>query len=192
MHFLLLDDILIDQIHLWRDHLVPGPALDIGAGDGEISLWLARLGFNVDALEPDKRHAASLRSRFASHAIQLHILDVLNFDIPSAHYALIIASAVLHFIKAEQLPALAERLIEGLIPGGMLFAAAFTCDDPSAQVSPDQGVTHVRHYFESGELRQLFHPLDVLHYEESRRAAPDSTYGYRSGATLVARHPLAL
>jgi cyclopropane fatty-acyl-phospholipid synthase-like methyltransferase len=191
VHFQLLDDILIDQILLWRDHLIPGPALDIGAGDGEISLWLAMHGFKVDALEPDNQQAASLRSRFASHAIHLHMLDVLKFDIPYEHYALIIASAVLHFIKVEQLPALAERLIEGLIPGGMLFAAAFTCDDPSAQVSRDHSAAHVRHYFDSGELRQLFHPLDVLHYEESRRAAPDSTYGYRAGATLVARHPLA-
>ena len=182
---------MIDQIHLWHDHFVPGPALDIGAGDGEISLWLATRGIKVDALEPDHQRARTLRTRFASHAIQLHSHDVLEFGIPSEHYAVIIASAVLHFIEAEHLPGLAKRLIEGLIPGGMLFAAVFTCDDPSAQESQDGGVAHVRHYFERGELHQLFHPLDALHYEESRRAAPDSLYGYRSGATLVARRHLA-
>ena len=149
-------------------------------------------GIMVDALEPDQQRARTLRARFASHAIQVHPYDVLAFDIPSEHYAVIIASAVLHFIEAEHLPALAKRLVDGLIPGGMLFAAAFTGDDPSVRESQDGIVAHVRHYFERGELRQLFNPLDALHYEESRRAAPNSLYGYRSGATLVARRRQAL
>lgn len=182
---------MIDQIQLWHDHFISGPALDIGAGRGEISLWLANHGIKVDALEPDQQRARSLQARFGSHSIQLHSHDVLAFDIPAEHYAVIIASAVLHFIEAKHHASLAKRLVEGLIPGGMLLAAAFTCDDPSVQDQQDLGEAHVRHYFEPGELRLIFQPLDVLYYEESRRAAPDSIYGYRSGATLVARRYLA-
>ena len=180
---------MIDQLLLWRDHFLPGHALDIGAGEGEISLWLARHGFIVDALEPDQRQAELLQSQFAPYPIQLHILDVLNFSLPSDHYALIVASAVLHFIDRDQLQPLAARLSNSLIPGGMLFAAAFTTDDPAHQETQAPDTTHVHHFSRRGELRQLFRPLDVVVYEESRRSAPQSMYGYRAGATLIARQP---
>jgi cyclopropane fatty-acyl-phospholipid synthase-like methyltransferase len=182
---------VIDQLLLWRDHFVPGRALDIGAGEGEISLWLARHGFEVDSLETSKRQAALLHSRFAPYPIHLHVLDVLNFPMHSDHYALIVASAVLHFIDLDQLKSLSDRLINSLIQGGMLFAAVFTTDDPAYQEAHDPETTHVHHFFRRGELRQLFQPLDVVLYEESRRSAPESIYGYRSGATLIARQPPA-
>jgi tellurite methyltransferase len=174
-------------LQAWHDHLTPGKALDIGAGDGETSLWLANHGFSVDALEPDPQQASSLRARAASFPIQLHQVDLLEFNIPSEHYDLIVASAVLHFIDAELLPLLSQRLIRGLRPGGMLFAASFTIDDPSAQKHPLECSGRVRHYFEPGALCHLFQPLDILYYDESRRTAPESTYGYRAGATLIAR-----
>jgi cyclopropane fatty-acyl-phospholipid synthase-like methyltransferase len=180
-----MGDPMIDQLLLWRDHFIPGPALDIG--DGEISLWLAMHGFAVDALEPNQQQAEILHSRFAAYPIQLHLLDVLDFPLPSEKYALIIASAVLHFINREQLQPLAQRLIKSLISGGMLFAAAITTDDPAYQKAQAPDATHVHHFFGRGELRRLFLPLDVVVYEESRRSAPESMYGYRSGATLIAR-----
>jgi tellurite methyltransferase len=180
---------MIDQILNWQDDLIPGPALDIGAGDGEISLWLASHGFAVDALEPDLNAAKALRPQISSLAIHLHTLNVLGFPLPTNHYTVIVASAVLHFIDHAMLPALAQGLIKSLVPGGMLFAAVFTCDDPAREEPQKDSPTPVRHFFERDELRQLFMPLDVLVYEESRRAAPQSSFGYRSGATLVARLP---
>ena len=69
----------------------------------------------------------------------------------------------------------------------MITVAVFTRDDPSFQEATQYAHERVEHYFAPGELRHLFLPLDVLYYDESRRTAPDSTYGYRSGATLIAR-----
>jgi tellurite methyltransferase len=178
---------MITYLQAWHDHLTPGKALDIGAGEGETSLWLADHGFSIDALEPEPGQAAALGARVASSAIQLHQVDVLDFTIPALHYDLIFASAVLHFIDPDQLAPLSRRLIRGLRPGGMLFAAVFTSDDPSACEHQPDYPGRVRHYFEPGELRHLFQPLYVLYYDEARRAAPESTYGYRAGATLIAR-----
>jgi len=183
---------MIDHLRAWRAHLIPGRALDIGAGDGETSLWLATHGFEVDALEPEQLNARHLRVLFKEFPIHLHPIDVLDFSFPGEHYTLIIASAVLHFIPAKHHQRLARRLIKGLAPGGMLLAAAFTCDDPSRLDADEPGVDRVQHYFNEGELQQLFQPLDVLFYEEARRAAPDSFYGYRAGATLVARRAIEL
>jgi tellurite methyltransferase len=182
---------MIDQLQHWKDHFMAGPALDIGAGDGETSLWLAGQGFAVEALEPDAGAAELLRSRSAPHAVQVLQMDVLDFPIPSERYAIIVASAVLHFIDGALIHALAQQMVKGLLPGGMLFAAVFTVDDPAYLEPPLEGSARVLHFFGRGELRQIFLPLDVLAYDESRRAAPESTYGYRAGATLVARQPPA-
>ena len=76
-----------------------------------------------------------------------------------------------------------------LAPGGMLFAAVLTVDDPGCSDQNPDSKTAVQHYFERGELSRLFASLEVLFYEESRRIAPESAYGFRSGATLVARRP---
>ncbi|TFH37022.1 MAG: methyltransferase domain-containing protein [Anaerolineales bacterium] len=178
---------MIDFLQLWQAHLIPGHGLDIGAGDGEISLWLAEHGFAVDALEPEQRNLQKLRLLFEPLPIRLHPINVLDFNIPAEHYSLIIASAVLHFIDAKQLPLLSDRLVKGLIPGGLLFAAVFTDDDPSALAADDLGPDRILHYFKPLEMLKLFPSLDVLFYDESRRVAPDSSFGFRAGATLVAR-----
>ncbi len=180
---------MIDHLQSWSDHLIPGPALDIGAGDGEISRWLAAHGFSVDALEPDPVQAQKLRATLAQVPIRLHQLDVLDFPIDAHSYTLIAASAVLHFIDPREHIPLAARIGDGLIPGGMFFAAAFTFDDPASGTQDPDDPGRVQHFFSRGELSRLFQALDVLYYEESRRAAPDSSYGYRSGATLIARRP---
>lgn len=179
---------MIDLIRSWREHIIPGHALDIGAGDGELSLWLAKRGFAVDALEPQPELAEGLRRSMPASVRPLQ-MDILDFSLIEGHYTLIVASAVLHFIEDGALPQLAGRLMNALAPGGMLFAAAFTTDDPARSEAHGATETPVLHFFEPGELGRLFQPLDILFYEESRRAAPHSSYGYRSGATLVARRP---
>lgn len=180
---------MIDLLQSWKGHLLKGKALDIGAGDGEISLWLASNGFEVDALERDHGSAAILAQRIGSAPIRLHTLDVLDFQISEKEYTLIIASAVLHFIEPKDRVDLSQRLIAGLHPGGMLFAAALTIDDPAAGADTGDRTSSMVHFFAPGELRQLFQTLDPLFYEEARRSAPEATYGFRAGAEFVGRRP---
>jgi tellurite methyltransferase len=181
---------MIDQLRVWQAHLLPGRALDIGAGDGETSQWLATHGFEVDALELEQPRARHLQTLFSAFPIQLHSINVLDFNFAPVKYTVIVASAVLHFIQPNHHRQLAGRIVESLTPGGMLFAAVFTRDDPSMLDTEDPGANRIHHYFDTDELRHLFPQLDVLLYEESRRVAPDSLYGYRAGATLIARRAL--
>jgi hypothetical protein len=85
-----------------------------------------------------------------------------------------------------------------------LIAEAFTTDDPGYALLRRENVREIEpntfeappligliHYFEPGELRQLFIGLKSLEYIEERRSDPASPEGYRAGALLVAQRPAA-
>ena len=138
-------------------------------------------------MEWDAARFDALKRRCAGASVQPIRADVRTFPLAAQRYSVILASAVLHFFTPTELAVLAPRITDALLPGGLFFAAAFTRDDPSAI---DEQVPHpdlVRHFFHRDELLKLFRPLEVLFYEESRRAAHQYSYGYRSGATLIAR-----
>ncbi len=184
------------------DSISTNRALDLGTGEGETALWLAEQGFTVDAVERDPEVYRRLVEACAGTAVNPHRADVADFPLPLATYDLIVTQAVLHFLRPTQLWPLADRLVKTLVPGGLLVAEVFTTDDPgyvalrqsnAAEIEPNTFEAPppigLIHYFAPGELLRTFAPLDVLEYDEARRADPRSEDGFRAGAYLLARRP---
>lgn len=193
---------ILNDLLLWPDEITPSRALDLGAGEGETALWLAKRGFSVDAVERDPEIFARLIEACAGTSISTHLADATAFPLLPTTYDLIVAQAVLHFLRPTQLWPLADRLVESLVPGGILLAEVFTTDDPGYTTLRQSNTLEIEpntfeapppigliRYFAPGELRRIFAPLEVLEYDESRRADPQSSDGYRAGAHLVARRP---
>ncbi|OGT25283.1 MAG: hypothetical protein A2Z17_02160 [Gammaproteobacteria bacterium RBG_16_66_13] len=192
----------IEALGRWVPAAPQGRALDLGAGDGAISLWLGRQGFLVDAVENDWPLAKALGRIRRGLPVVVHPIDLRQFPLIANTYSLIVASAVLHFLRPSELWTVADGLSAALVPSGLLIAEVLTTDDPeavgfrssgTAQVEPNtyragtpEGVIH---FFEPGELRRVFHALEVREYDEFRRITPESPGEYRSGATLVGRRP---
>jgi SAM-dependent methyltransferase len=187
----------MDALGRWAAAAPRGRALDLGAGNGEIAIWLAGLGYLVDAVEVDPEKAAALKRARRGLPVVVHPTDLRHFPLEPDTYALIVASAVLHYLRPSKLWLLADRLISALTDGGILVAEALTVDDPEAAGLRSSGSPEVEpntyghgegtiHFFEPGELRRVFQALEILEYEEYRRVAPEGE-SYRSGATLVGR-----
>ena len=189
-----------EWLEAWIQEAPTGRALDLGAGDGETSLWLAAQGFRVDAVESDAERYKVLTEASVGHTIEPHQDDVTQFALPKKTYSLIIAHAILHFLRPTDLWPLADRLSESLVPGGLLFAEVFTTDDPGCatlkgnaarEIEPNTYLvpqsSGIIHYFAPGELRRTFAMLETLDYEEARYSDPTSSEGYHSGAVLAAR-----
>jgi SAM-dependent methyltransferase len=192
----------MENLQNWLEGISSGHALDLGAGEGEFALELAERGFRVDAVEGDARVYKRLAAACLDTPVAAHHADVMDFPIPPSVYDLIVAQAVLHFLRPTQLWTLADRLVAGLIPSGILLAEVFTTDDPGCVALKESGATQIEpntflapepvgliHYFAAGELRRVFAPLEVLEYDESRRADPRSEDGFHAGARLLARRP---
>ena len=108
-----------------------GKALDIGAGEGRNSVYLAGLGFDVTSIEPTKDGSNKIIEK--SNQLDLNI-NVLNCDYLSENlnekYDFIIAGTSLDHMEKDYLDKAVEKLKGSLNKGGLVYIVVFTQDDP--------------------------------------------------------------
>jgi len=154
----------------------PGaPALDVACGYGRNAVWLAELGYAVDAWDVSPVGLGHLRERLVGAGeagrpldVRPRVVDLDDATIPPASYDLIVN---LLFLDRRLFPLYAA----GLRPGGLLVFETFV-DLGNARHA------HVRpeHMLSPNELPTVFATLDVLCYEEDAE---------RGTACLLARRP---
>lgn len=123
-------DLYDHQYDLYRDDLhfygtlaerVGGPVLEIGAGTGRVTAYLARRGAQVTGLEPSGAMIGYAQARAGREGLSLDIVqgDVKTFSLPR-RFSLCIApfNALMHlYTPNEQLQAI-ENIRAHLEPGG--------------------------------------------------------------------------
>lgn len=97
-----------------------GRALDIGAGEGSDSIRLAKLGYEVDAVEMSAVGAKKIQC-FAEEAgvhdkVKVFAADVQDFE-PDGLYDVIICNGVLHYIEGKK--SVIELMQQATRPGGI-------------------------------------------------------------------------
>jgi SAM-dependent methyltransferase len=163
--------------------VLPGPvgrrALDLACGDGRNAAYLARFGFEVDAVDIsdvviDALQAAAIDRRLA---VNPRRTDLERDPLPESHYDVIVQ---LNYLQRS----LFEPLARALAPGGILILETVTrahAEELGHHFDP-------RFLLERNELLASFPDLDVLRYEEGvaeRSGRP------RAVASLVARRRVA-
>lgn len=100
------------------DGLPPGRALDLGAGEGADSIRLARMGYDVTAVEISCVGAEKI-GKFASDAgvpVNVDVADISRYQ-PDGEFDVVICNGVLHYVADK------ERVIEVMQratrPGGL-------------------------------------------------------------------------
>lgn len=161
---------LVENHHL----LAAGRALDVASGFGGNAIYLASVGFQVDAL--DVSSVALSRARVEAMGRGLSInwvqVDLDRWRLPSSHYDI---AMVFFYLNRELMP----RLASTLKPGGLLFQ----CNHNKRFLELRPGFDP-NYLLEPGELQQmaLDAGLEILHYVDS---APDQVHD----AQLIARRP---
>ena len=97
-----------------------GRALDIGAGEGSDAIRLAKLGYDVDAVEVSTVGAKKIEC-FAEEVGVRDKLRVFSSDIqvfqPDGPYDVVICNGVLHYIEGKQ--SVIELMQQETRPGGI-------------------------------------------------------------------------
>lgn len=150
-------------------YLPKGSVLDIAAGRGRNTLYLAGLGFHVVSVDRDAQaleHLAGLAAARQLAHVRTHTMDLESEALPQA----LLASPAYHdryevvlcffYLHRPLFPV----LIHALKPGGVLVYETFLIDNHFRFQHPGRKEFCLAH----NELLQLTQGLRVLHYEEGR------------------------
>lgn len=110
-----------------NNELTGGNALDIGAGAGNDSLFLAENNYSVTALEPKVEKL--VENTKGARNVSIVEENMTDFDYPESTYDLVIANNSLPFIKKEALPTLIEKIITSLHTNGYFCFTLFGLED---------------------------------------------------------------
>ena len=171
--------------------LPPGRALDLGAGEGADAIRLARLGYQVDAVDVSQVATGKV-SRFAAEAgvrVNAITADVREY-VPSGPYELIICNGVLHYVQEK------EQVVAGLQaatrPGGINVISLWSSYTP---VPACHDAVPVFLGDEDGVVTKLYQGwhTELLYFERGKAetAHSDLPAHQHSHIKLIARKPLA-
>jgi 2-polyprenyl-3-methyl-5-hydroxy-6-metoxy-1,4-benzoquinol methylase len=140
-----------------------GRALDVACGRGAVAVWLAGLGFAVDAVDLSVAGLAAARTLAAAEGVQVRFLEAdLEAGLPVAGpYDVVVC-------QRYRDPALYPALAGALAPGGLLVLTVLS------EVGDEGG----RFRAAPGELAGAFPGLEVVDHREGD-----------GEATLLARRP---
>ena len=143
-----------------------GRALDIGAGDGRHTIFLARSGFSVEAVDISEEAVAQLRevARRGRLDVEARVGDCADPDCIAGPYALVVADTVLGHFEMDRARGVGKRIAQSLAPGGWLFVTALSANDPRESEFADLSWT----YYTRDEFVALFPGLRVETCEELR------------------------
>jgi 2-polyprenyl-3-methyl-5-hydroxy-6-metoxy-1,4-benzoquinol methylase len=106
-----------------------GRALDVGCGTGDTSIYLARHGWDVTAIDWVRMPLEKARTKCAAAGVHVRILqtDVTTLDTSDvgSGFQLIVDNGCLHGLSDEQRTAYVPQITEASAPDATLLIAAF-------------------------------------------------------------------
>lgn len=136
--------------------------LDVGCGDGRHSLYLATLGFQVDAFDISESAINKIDYLKEQNNLNIntYVCDVLEFAF-KYKYDLIIVHGVLQFIEREKQPKIIELLKNWTEVNGYHIIALFTDEEPVPEDLKDVMVG----VFKNGEIKDYYSEWEIRMFE---------------------------
>lgn len=169
-------------------YIASGKVLELGAGEGRNTLFLAEHGFDVTATDISSVGLEKLRKR--AEAIGLHIQTVRE-DICSVcmeeFIDVLVCTYVLQDVPRLEALDIIKKMQEQTNGGGIHTISAFTKESDFYRNKPQTNTL----FLEKEELKNLYSGWDILHYEEIPTEAlakkADGTPMINTTAKILAR-----
>lgn len=139
--------------------------LDVGCGDGRHSLYLASLGFKVDAFDISTNAIEKIDCLKKQNNLDINtcVCDILSFDFKYT-YDLIIVHGVLQFIEKEKQPTIIELLKKQTNINGYHIVAVFTDEEPI----PEDLKEIMVGVFKNEEIKNYYSEWEIKLFENKK------------------------
>ena len=166
------------------------PVLDIGAGQGRNTLFLARKGYTVDAIDPSRVAVETVANiaRDENLPVSTCQCGFETFVPQTDFYSAILIFGLMQILRWEEIEQLIKSVETWTSRGSLVFISAFTTEDPSYELNSkelrkigknsfenEEGAA--RTYLEESEILGLFKNFGVLYHKEG--LGPEHHHGYR-------------
>ncbi len=172
------------------------PVLDIGAGQGRNTVYLAELGYKVEAIDTSPVSIKFLKEIKEEQELSFNT-SLSGFENYSGleSYSAILLFGLIQILDWTKIDLLKRKLSNWLKDGGLLFITAFTTSDKSYKTISENSIKigknsylrpdgEERTFFEPGEIRNLFRDYKIIHYWEG--LGPE----HRHGNSPIERHEM--
>lgn len=150
---------------VWQTFTSGCNVLDLGCGQGRDSIFLAKNGFKVTAVDKSEVAINQLfikKDEFNLENFNLVCGDITSFKLSQDEYQVVICRNVLNFLNKEAALVVIEGIKENVKVGGYVIIEVFTKDDPSFS-----GKSKFASYFDEQELLNIFFDYKKIYYLEN-------------------------
>lgn len=153
-----------------------GSVLDLGAGNGRHSFFLAKKGFQVIAVDIDKNKISSIRktARKKGLKISLKLADIATFS-PEKKYDLVVATMSLHFLTQTQVPKTIKTIQQSTKPDGLNVISVHTNKNTAGSRPYLFKPLELKKYYSGWKIVYYWEGLGKL-FKSDRSAKPQRKY----------------
>lgn len=170
------------------DRIPPGPVLCVAEGEGRNSVFLARRGHEVTAVDLSSVGLEKARALAERHGVKLatEVADLASWPMPERRYAGVV-SVWAHLPPAVR-KELHRRVVAALLPGGVFVLEAYR---PGQELRGTGGPPDPTLLMREHELREELAGLEVLLAREVTRTIHEGPYhhGDSDVVQLLAKKP---
>lgn len=137
----------------------PGKVLDVGSFEGRNALYLARLGWDVTAIDTDFDALETLRNIADAEGLSVTTVEVdIRYYETEMAFDAVLSLMVLHFLPDNDITPTINKMKKLTATGGLNVISAFTDANPKG----------TRLYlFPSGALKGHYTDWNIFDYEET-------------------------
>lgn len=160
-----------------------GKALDIGAGEGRNSIFLAKNGFEVEAIDINKEGLEKCKQIAKKYNLPIttKVIDIKSFSFEPRKYSLILSIATMDFLKKSEIEIIIKKIKKSLIEKGYVLLLVISNKDPLYQKIKELKLKEVeentfylpkyktfRHFFTQKELKELFKDFKIIYLKQQK------------------------
>lgn len=174
----------LKEVEVLAENLKSGSVIELGAGQGRNSLYLAQKGFRVRAVELSWVGAAKIKQQAIEKQVDLDIVvaDITTYQFQE-NFDGFVTTFVLHHIEKKDAIDLIGKMKEHTNEAGLHIVATFM------NKGDLKGVEQDKFKPEENELKELYSDWDILTYTEkdTRMNLPDGAAIQNFTATIIAK-----